>query len=85
MKLTYGGMPPLAITVMYVAAKGTSLSKEVALSFALDIGIIMNTIITKIGAGTRKINGINWVTYKSTIATIDTGKVRNATKNIKET
>jgi len=70
---------------MYVAAKGTSLSKVEDLSPALDIGITINPIITKIGIGTKKISGINLVKYKSAIATPETGKVRSATKNIRET
>jgi hypothetical protein len=78
-------MPPVAITVMYVAAKGTSLSKAAARSPAFDKGITMKPIITKIGNGTRKTSGIIFVKYRSTIAEIETGIVRRAVKNIKET
>ncbi len=39
-------MPPDAMTVMYVAAKGISLSSALALSLALDIGVRMNPTMT---------------------------------------
>jgi len=78
-------MPPVAITVTYVAAKGISLSKVLALSPAIDIGITRNPIITKSGVGTRKTSGINLKKYKSKIEATVTGKVRRAAKNIRET
>jgi hypothetical protein len=43
--LIYGDMPPVAITVMYAAAKGISLSKARALSPAFIDGVTIKIII----------------------------------------
>jgi hypothetical protein len=85
LKLKKGGIPPDAMTVTYVAAKGISLSTELALSLAMDIGTTMNPIMMYAGIGTSSSRGKNWKKYVSTIAMILTGKVRRASRNIRET
>jgi len=83
--LVYGDIPPEAITEIYAAAKGISLSKARALSPAFIDGVTINIIITKNGAGTRKIRGINLKKYRRIMPAMLTGIVSKAQKNIIET
>jgi hypothetical protein len=78
-------MPPVAITVMYAAAKGISRSRELALSLAFIDGVIMNTIMMNKGIGTKKIRKVNLNRYSRIRAATDTGIVRTAQRNIKVT
>ncbi len=77
-------MPPVAMTVTYAETNGISLSKAEALSPAFIIGVIINIIMTYTGAGMRKIKGSNLKKYRRTNATMVTGVVKKARKNIKE-
>jgi hypothetical protein len=70
---------------MYAAAKGISRSRELALSLAFIEGVIMKIIITKKGAGTKKIRKVNLSKYSRIRATTDTGIARTAQRNIKVT
>jgi len=78
-------MPPVAITVMYAAAKGISRSSELALSPAFIEGVIMNTIIMNMGIGTKKIRKTNLKRYSRIRATTVTGIVKTAARNINVT
>ena len=78
-------MPPDDMTLMYAAAKGISRSTPEALSLALFIGTTRKPPITKSGRGTKIKRGK--IPYsKATLAAItETGRVRSAMKNIRET
>jgi hypothetical protein len=49
------------------------------------MGIIIKPIITKMGRGTRKINGMNLKMYRRTTAVTDAGTAKRVAKNIRET
>jgi hypothetical protein len=77
-------MPPEAITLMYAAAKGISRSKPVALSLALDVGIIKKIPATNRGTGTKISSGKKWVSKTSTMPIAETGSASTQAKNIIE-
>jgi hypothetical protein len=84
LKLVYGAMPPDAITLIYAAAKGISLSKFDALSLDLEIGVKIKPAITKSGVGMRIRRGRKPVIIARTKPTAETGTVSRAIKNISE-
>ena len=78
-------MPPDAITLIYAAANGISLSRPAARSLALDMGITMNPMIMYAGRGIKNNIGIKPIVTRMTNDAIDTGIVSRAIKSIIET
>jgi hypothetical protein len=78
-------MPPEDMTLMYAAAKGISRSNPEDLSLALFMGIIRKPMITNRGRKARARIGKNPKVKAIAAATMETGNVKIATKNIKET